>query len=388
MARLADRMSRLEGEAAMEVLARAKEMEAGGREIVHLELGEPNFDTPEHIISAGITAMQAGKTRYSPAPGLLSFRKAIAEDIGLSRGIEVNPENVIVAPGAKPVIFLTLLMLCQPGDEVIHPDPGFPAYHSMVNFVGARSVPLPMREERDFSVDPEELGSLITDRTKLIILNSPGNPTGGVIPKDDLEGIAEQVLARLGVMVLSDEIYSRLVYDGEFKSIASFPGMAERTILLDGFSKTFAMPGWRLGYGVVPSNLREAFILLAINNYTCTAEFTQYAGMAALTGPQEPIEEMVEGYRYRRDLIVDGLNALPGFRCRKPQGAFYAFPNVHNTGLTAEALAEKLLVEAGVALLPGGGFGECGKNFLRISFANSVENLKLALDRMAQIIRI
>ncbi|WP_448595811.1 pyridoxal phosphate-dependent aminotransferase [Thermoflexus hugenholtzii] len=384
--RLAERMSRLGTETAFEVLARAKALEAQGREIIHLEIGEPDFDTPAHIKAAAVRALEEGWTHYTPAAGIPALREAIADYIRRTRGIPVGPEHVVVVPGGKPIMFFAILALVEEGDEVIYPNPGFPIYESMIRFVGARPVPLRLRMENEFRVDVEELARLITPRTRMLILNSPANPTGGVLTREDLEAIAELCLKH-DLVVLSDEIYSRILYEGEHISIASFPGMLERTIILDGFSKTYAMTGWRLGYGVMPEPLAEAVTRLMINSNSCTAAFTQIAGIAALTGPQDDVDRMVAAFRERREVMVEGLNRLPGFRCLKPKGAFYAFPNIEGTGMSSRELAHYLLEEAGVAVLSGTAFGEYGEGFLRLSFANSIENIQKALERIEKALQ-
>ncbi|MFN3928549.1 MAG: pyridoxal phosphate-dependent aminotransferase, partial [Thermoflexus sp.] len=373
--RLAQRMSRLGTETAFEVLARAKALEAQGKEIIHLEIGEPDFDTPAHIKAAAVRALDEGYTHYTPAAGIPALREAIADYIRRTRGIPVGPENVVVVPGGKPIMFFAILALVEEGDEVIYPNPGFPIYESMIRFVGGHPVPLRLRMDNEFRVDVEELARLITPRTRMLILNSPANPTGGVLTREDLAAIAELCLKH-DLVVLSDEIYSRIIYEGEHVSIASFPGMLERTIILDGFSKTYAMTGWRLGYGVMPEPLAEALTRLMINSNSCTAAFTQIAGITALTGPQDDVDRMVAAFRERREVIVEGLNRIPGFRCLKPKGAFYAFPNIEGTGWPSRELAAYLLEEAGVAVLSGTAFGEYGEGFLRLSFANSVENIQ------------
>ena len=384
--RLAERMSRLGTETAFEVLARAKALEAQGREIIHLEIGEPDFDTPAHIKAAAVRALDEGWTHYTPAAGIPALREVIADYIRRTRGISVGPEHVVVVPGGKPIMFFAILALVEEGDEVIYPNPGFPIYESMIRFVGARPVPLRLRMENEFRVDVEELARLITPRTRMLILNSPANPTGGVLTREDLEAIAELCLKH-DLVVLSDEIYSRILYEGEHISIASFPGMLERTIILDGFSKTYAMTGWRLGYGVMPESLAEAVTRLMINSNSCTAAFTQIAGIAALTGPQDDVDRMVAAFRERREVMVEGLNRLPGFRCLKPKGAFYAFPNIEGTGMSSRELAHYLLEEAGVAVLSGTAFGEYGEGFLRLSFANSIENIQKALERIEKALQ-
>lgn len=381
---LAERMSRLGTESAFDVLMRARELEAQGRDVVHLEIGEPDFDTPEHVTQAGIDALRRGDTHYTPAAGLPALREAIAEYVGRTRGIAVEPRQVVVTPGGKPVMFFVILALAGPGDEVICPDPGFPIYASAAAFAGATPVPLTLREEDGFAVDPDALRALLTERTRLIILNSPHNPTGGVISGAALDEIA-RLAAERGVPILSDEIYSRMVYDGAFESITSRPGLAEQTIILDGFSKTYAMTGWRLGYGVMPAALAEQVTRLAVNSHSCVPGFTQAAGVAALTGSQASVDAMVAEFRQRRDLVVAGLNEIPGVTCQVPAGAFYAFPNVSRLGDSAN-IADRLLDEGGVAVLDGGAFGAAGRGYLRLSYASSLDRLELALARMRQVL--
>jgi len=381
--KLAKCMERLGTETAFKVLAKAKELEAQGREIIHLEIGEPDFDTPANIIEAAVQALRNGYTHYTPAAGIPALRQAIAEYVSETRGIQVSPDQVVVTPGAKPIMFFTILALVEAGDEVIYPNPGFPIYESMINFVGATPVPLRLREENDFRFDADEFRAKVSLRTKLIILNSPQNPTGGVLERSDLEVVAE--LAReYDIMVLSDEIYSRILYEGEHVSIASLPDMQERTIILDGYSKTYAMTGWRLGYGVMHEDLAAEITNLQINSNSCTAAFTQMAGIEALKGPQDAVDAMVAEFRRRRDVIVEGLNSIPGFRCATPRGAFYAFPNVQGTGIPSDELEGYLLEEAGVAVLSGTAFGEYGDGYLRLSYANSVENIQKALERIRE----
>jgi aspartate aminotransferase len=378
---LADRMRVLGTETAFEVLARAKKLEAAGRSIIHLEIGEPDFDTPEHIKEAAIRALRDGYTHYTPAAGIPEARAAIAESVARSRGIPVTPEHVVITPGAKPIMFFLMMALLNPGDEVIYPDPGFPIYESVARFVGARPVPWILREDREFRADPEDLRTLLTPRTKLIILNSPHNPTAGVLSRADLEAIAGIVRGR-PLVILSDEIYCQILYSGTFHSIASVPGMQDHTVILDGFSKTYAMTGWRMGYGVMRPALAERITQLMVNSNSCTAAFTQIAGIAALRGPQDCVARMVAEFRRRRDVIVDGLSRLPGVRCLRPQGAFYAFPNVREIDADTRRLAEHLLNEAGVAVLSGTSFGAQGEGYLRLSYANSVEAITEALRRM------
>jgi aspartate aminotransferase len=384
--RLADRVVDMGTETAFEAAARARALEATGRKIIHLEIGEPDFDTPANVREAAKRALDAGWTHYGPFMGLPQLREAIAADSTTRRGITVDPATVVVTPGAKPIMFFALLALAQPGDEVIYPDPGFPIYESMTRFVGATPVPLPLREENDFRLDVGELRRLVTARTKLIIFNSPANPTGGVLTLADLEAIAD-VAREHDITVLADEIYMRILYDGaEHHSIASFPGMAERTIILDGFSKTYAMTGWRLGYGILPEALVPAFGRLVINSVSCVASFEQVAAVEALTGPQDDVEAMVKEFDVRRKLVVAGLNAIPGVTCRMPHGAFYAFPNVSGTGLDGPGMADRLLHEGGVSVLSGTAFGRVGATHLRVSYANSRENLSLALEHFGEVV--
>ena len=383
---IAQRMSRLGTESAFDVLARAKALEAQGRDIIHLEIGEPDFDTPAHIIEAGVQALRGGHTSYTPAAGVPELRRAIAQYTSHRCGVEIQPEQVVVTPGAKPIMFFAVLALLEPGDEAICPDPGFPIYASMINFVGATPVPLPLREEKNFRFDPDEFQSLVSDRTRLIILNSPQNPTGGVLTRQDLELVARLAQER-DIWVLSDEVYEHILYEGEHVGMLSLPGTGSHTILLNGFSKTYAMTGWRLGYGVMPVELAEHITKLMVNSNSCTAAFTQQAGIVALTGPQDNVPDMVAAFQERRDVIVDGLNRIPGFRCARPMGAFYVFPNVEGIGMSSKAVADCLLEEAGVAVLNGTGFGRHGEGYVRISYANSVENIQRALARMEQTIR-
>ena len=377
--KLSSRMSRLGTETAFEVLAKAKALEAQGREIIHLEIGEPDFDTPANIVDAAVEAMRSGHTHYTAANGIPPLREAIAEEVSQTRDIPVHPDQVVVVPGGKPIMFFILLALCESGDEVIYPNPGFPIYESMINFVGATPVPIPLLMEKEFSFDLDDFRRLVTDRTRLIILNSPANPTGGVLSPDDLAQVAEIVLARQ-IPVLADEIYSHILYDEAFASISTIPGMKDLTIILDGYSKTYAMTGWRMGYGVMPIELAQQITKLMVNSNSCTAAFSQMAGVEALKGPQDAVAEMVDAFRRRRDLIVDGLNEIPGFRCLLPKGAFYVFPNIEGTGRTSQELADYLLQEAGVALLSGTCFGAYGEGFLRLSYATSEANIAKALD--------
>jgi aspartate/methionine/tyrosine aminotransferase len=379
--RLAQRMSRLGTETAFEVLARAKELEKKGKNIIHLEIGEPDFDTPKNIKDAAIEALNNGFTHYGPSAGLPETREMIAKEIYNSRRIKVDPENVVVTPGAKPIIFFSILALIDEGDEVIYPNPGFPIYESVIDFIGAKSVPIQLREENDFRLDTDELKKLVTKKTKMIIINSPQNPTGGILTEDDLKAIAEIALSK-DIYVLADEIYSRTIYEGEHKSIAQIPGMLERTIILDGLSKTYAMTGWRIGYGVMNKNLAVLVAKLMTNSNSCTATFTQRAAIEAITGPQNEVDKMVAEFKKRRDVIVEGLNLIPKISCRTPKGAFYVFPNIKKIGWESKKLADHLLNEAGVAVLSGTSFGKFGQGYLRISYANSVENIKEGLRRI------
>jgi aspartate aminotransferase len=380
---LAKRMSRLGTETAFEVLVKARALEAKGRDIVHLEIGEPDFDTPVNIVEAAVDALHRGYTHYGPSAGLPPLREAIADEISATRGIKVKPEEVVVVPGGKPIIFFTILALCDEGDEVIYPNPGFPIYESMINFVGAKAVPIQLREERDFRLDVNELADKITDRTKLIIINSPQNPTGGVMTKEDIRDLARAIGDR-DIMVMSDEIYCRLLFEGKHHSIASEPGMQERTIILDGFSKTYAMTGWRMGYGVMRADLANHISRLMTNSNSCTASFTQIAGVEAIRGDQGSVQLMNEEFKRRRDFFAERINKIKGFSCRVPKGAFYMFPNITKTGWPSKKLADAILEEAGVAALSGTAFGAYGEGYLRFSIANSIENITKALDRVEE----
>ncbi len=382
----ADRMAGLGTEGAFEVLARARELERAGKSVVHLEIGEPDFDTPEHIKEAGIKALRDGYTHYTPSAGLLEAREAIAEHVAKTRGIPVDLTEVVITPGSKPVMLFAILALVNPGDEVIYPNPGYPIYESVARFVGGVARPLPLREPRQFRVDPDELRRLITPRTKLLILNSPHNPCGSMLTKDDLAAIAAAVVPSQ-CMVLADEIYWQITYDAPHHSIASLPGMKERTILLDGFSKAYAMTGWRLGFGVMPKALASRMTQLMVNSNSCAAAFTQMAGIAALRGPQQPVHAMVAEFRCRRDVVVAGLNAIEGLTCTVPSGAFYAFPNVSRIDRDSKRLADYLLTEAGVAVLSGTAFGSHGQGYLRLSYATSVENIREGLRRMTSALK-
>jgi aspartate aminotransferase len=382
---LASRVATLGTESAFTVLARARALEAAGRDVVHLEIGEPDFDTPDHVREAGIASIRAGETHYGPAAGLPELREAAAAHLAATRGVEVPAGRVLIGSGAKPFLFFGVLATCEPGDEVIHPDPGFPIYESAIRWTGATPVPLPLREADDFAFDPDELAALITPRTRLVILNSPQNPTGGVIDAARLTAVAER-LAGTDAWILSDEVYARLAYDGDVPSIASEPGLLERTILLDGFSKAFAMTGWRCGFACVPEPLVEPITRFIVNSTSCVPAFVQRAGVAALEGPQDPVATMLAELRARRDLVVDGLNALPGVSCRVPRGAFYAFPNVSALPLSDEQLAGRLLEEAGVALLAGSAFGAAGAGHLRVSYGTAREHLTEALRRLGEFL--
>ena len=384
--RLASRMSRLGTETAFEVLVRAKALEAQGKDIIHLEIGEPDFDTPSNVIEAGCDALKSGWTHYGPSAGQPELRAAIANYINSSRGTAFEADQVIVTPGGKPVMFFIILALVEAGEEALFPDPGFPIYRSMIDFAGATAVPIPLREERAFGIDLEELASLITPKSKLLILNSPANPTGGVLTRDEIVEIARLAVEN-DLIVLADEIYSELIYEGEHVSIATMPGMADRTIILDGFSKTYAMTGWRLGYGLMPRPLVEAVNRLMVNSVSCTSMAVQRAGLAALTGPQDEVAAMREAFRTRRDLIVGGLNEIAGISCLSPKGAFYAFPNISALGVTSKQFADRLLDEFGVAALAGTAFGGHGEGYLRLSTANSEANLSRALERIDQAAR-
>jgi aspartate/methionine/tyrosine aminotransferase len=383
--KIAQAAARLGSESAFEVLVRARALEAAGRQVVHLEIGEPDFPTPPHVAEAGARAIQDGHTHYGPAVGLPELRRAIAEQVERIQGVTVSPDQVVVTPGGKPIMFFTLMALVDPGDEVIYPDPGFPIYRSMIDYVGGRAMPLALRERRNFRFDLAELQQLISARTKLIILNSPSNPVGSVLEHSDLEGIAELVRGR-DIAVLSDEIYSRITYDHRHESIAALPGMLDQTIILDGFSKTYAMTGWRLGYGVFPSELVPTIDKLMVNSVSCVPPFSQHAALAALTGPQEQVNRMVAEFGRRRDVLISGLNSIPGLSCATPKGAFYAFPNITRTGLSSKEFADRLLQDAGVAALSGGSFGARGEGYLRLSYASSLSNLELALDRIREFV--
>jgi aspartate/methionine/tyrosine aminotransferase len=380
-------MKTLGTETAFEVLAKAKALEKQGKDVVHLEIGEPDFDTPKNIKDAAEKALKASYTHYTPSAGMPELRQAIAEYISETRKLDVKPEEVVVTPGGKPIMFFSILALVNPGDEVLYPNPGFPIYESLINFVGAKPVPIPLKEENEFSLDPEYVKKKITKKTKMIILNSPENPTGGVVTREQLKVIADCIKDRDDAFVLSDEIYSRIIYEGKHESITQFPGMKEKTIILDGFSKTYAMTGWRLGYGVMRKDLAEKVAQLMTNSNSCTNAFVQLAGVEALKGPQKDAEKMVAEFKKRREVIVDGLNNIKGITCKKPHGAFYVFPNITGTGMDCRKLGDHLLYTAGVAVLPGTSFGKFGEGYLRLSFANSIENIKKALDRIEKSLK-
>ncbi len=374
-------MSRLGTETAFEVLNKARALERQGKSIIHLEIGEPDFSTPANVVEAAVDALRGGWTHYGPSAGLPELRQTIADYVSRTRAVEVSPDEVVVVPGGKPIMFFTMLALIEDGDEVIYPNPGFPIYESMINYMGGKAVPIQLREERDFTLDVNELAGLITDRTKLIILNSPHNPTGGVMPRKDIEEVA-RIIGERNILVLSDEIYIHLLFEGEHFSIASVPGMQERTIILDGFSKTYAMTGWRIGYGVMRADLATHITRLMTNSNSCTASFTQMAGIEALRGDQAPVQRMCAEFKRRSEAFVAGLNKIKGFSCRQPKGAFYVFPNITGTGWKSKALADALLEQAGVAALSGTAFGAFGEGYLRFSVANSLENLNMALERI------
>jgi aspartate aminotransferase len=379
--RLSSRMSRLGTETAFEVLVKAKALEAKGKDIVHLEIGEPDFDTPQNVIDAGVKALKGGFTHYGPSAGLPALRQTVADYVSKTRKVPVSPDEVVVVPGGKPIMFFVILALVDEGDEVIYPNPGFPIYESMINFVGGKAVPIQLKEEMDFRFDVNEFKKLITDRTKLVILNSPHNPTGGVLTEKDVRDIAAAIGDR-DIMVLSDEIYSRLIFEGSHHSIMSLDGWKDRTIMLDGFSKTYAMTGWRMGYGVMRADLATHIARLQTNSNSCTASFTQMAGVEALTGDQTSVDKMNAEFLRRRDRMVAGLNKIKGFSCRTPHGAFYVFPNITKTGWPSKKLADAILEEAGVACLSGTAFGKYGEGYLRLSVANSIENIEKALQRI------
>ena len=381
---LARRMARLGTETAFDCLRRAKDLECK-MEVVHLEIGEPDFDTPVHIRDAAKRALDEGWTHYGPSAGLPELREAIAEYAGRIRGMNFISDQVVVTPGGKPVMAFAIMALVEEGDEVVSPNPGFPIYESMIEYMGGRTVPVRLREEDDFRLDPEELASLVNERTKLIIINSPQNPTGGVLTREDLRLIADTAVKN-NAWVMADEIYSEMLYEGEFESISRFPDIHSRLIILDGFSKTFAMTGWRIGYGIMPAEMAGLLAKIQTNTSSCTASFTQRACLDALRGPHDEVDRMMAEFKRRRDTIVDGLNDIPGIRCKKPLGAFYVFPNVEGTGIDCEVLADRLLEEGGVACLAGTCFGKYGNGFIRFSYANSVENIEKALKKVRKVV--
>ena len=384
--KIAQRMSRLGTESAFEVLAKARLLEAEGMDVIHLEIGEPDFNSPSNIVDAGKRALDEGYTNYSPSPGYPELRERIANEIRETRGVSVTGDNVVVTPGGKPIMFFLIMAVVDPGDEVLYPNPGFPIYESMISFVGGVPVPMQLHESKDFNIDVDEIAGQITGRTKLMVINSPNNPCGSIIPQEDLERLSE--LAREhDIIVLSDEIYSKFLYEGEHHSVSTFPDMRERTIILDGFSKSYAMTGWRIGYGVMPLELVEPISRLATNSVSCTASFTQMAALEALSGPQDDSYAMVAEFKRRRDIIVEGLNQIKGIRCRVPKGAFYVFPNIEDTGMSSQQFADDLLNKAGVACLTGEAFGEYGDGFVRFSFANSTGNIEKALDRIESFVK-
>ena len=387
MLQLSEKMSRLGTETAFEVLARAEALAREGRDIINLGIGQPDFKTPPHVVEAAIKALQDGHHGYTPSPGIPELREAVAADILTHRGVEVSPERIVVVPGGKVTMFFAILMFGEPGAEILYPNPGFPIYESMINFSGATAVPTPLLEEKDFSFDAEEVLGLITPRTRLLIINSPANPTGGAVPKEELDRLVAGLEAHPQVAILSDEIYGRMTYDNRaHASLLGYPEIADRLILLDGWSKTYAMTGWRMGYAVWPESLVEGASRLAVNCHSCVNASAQFAGIAALEGPQDAVEEMVSAFDERRSVILEGLNALPGVRCRRPAGAFYAFPNIEGTGMDARTLQNRLLEEAGVATVAGTSFGAEGEGFIRFSYANSVENIREALARMGKLL--
>lgn len=382
----AERMNKLGSETAFEMLAKAKALEVQGRNIIHLEIGEPDFPTPSNVIEKGVEAMLAGMTKYTPSPGIIEARQVIADYIGRTRGYNVDPDEVVMTAGGKPIMFYSILAVINPGDEVIYPNPGFPIYESVIKFSGGIPVSIPLREENEFRMDVEELKSLITAKTKMIIINSPQNPTGGMLTKEDLKEIAG-ILADRDIIILSDEIYENIVYENKSFSISSLPGMKEKTIILNGFSKTYAMTGWRAGYGIMPKEIAKHITKLVVNSTSCLAGFTQMACIEALTGPQDEVKNRVKQFKIRRDKIVDGLNSIPGLKCLKPQGAFYVFPNIREFGKTSGEMADYLLQEAGVATLGGNAFGRYGEGYLRISYANSLKNIEEAVVRIGNALK-
>ena len=386
MMKLAQRMSRLGTESAFEVLARARRLEAEGMDVIHLEIGEPDFNSPANVVDAGSDALRNGFTHYNPSPGFMELRDRIAEEVSSTRGISVTGDNVVVTPGGKPIMFFVIMALVDEGDEVLYPNPGFPIYESMIEFIGGVAVPMQLHESMGFNLDVDQVAESITERTKLMIVNSPNNPCGSIVPEGDLERLAG-LAKEHDIVVLSDEIYSRFLYEGEHHSISSYSAMRDRTIILDGFSKTYAMTGWRIGYGTMPVELVEPISRLVTNSVSCTASFTQMAALEALNGPQDATRQMVSEFKRRRDIIVHGLNGIPGIRCPMPLGAFYVFPSVEETGMGSRQFADSLLAEAGVACLAGESFGRYGEGYVRFSFANSIENIETALQRIDKFVR-
>ena len=387
MIKLSEKMSRLGTETAFEVLARADQLAREGRDIINLGIGQPDFKSPEHVVEAAIKALRDGHHGYTPSPGTAEVREAVAQDILKYRGVDVSPSRILVVPGGKVTMFFAILMFGEPGAEILYPNPGFPIYESVINFSGAKAVPIPLLEDKDFSFDADEVLGMITSATRLLIINSPANPTGGTVPKTEIDKLVQGLVDHPQVAVMSDEIYSRMCYDGnEHVSLLGYPEIADRLILLDGWSKTYAMTGWRMGYSVWPESLIEGATRLAVNCHSCVNASAQMAGIAALRGPQDSVDRMVAAFDERRKVIVDGLNSLPGVTCRNPGGAFYAFPNVSGTGMDARTLQGRLLEEAGVATVAGTSFGAYGEDYIRFSYANSVDNIRTALDRIGELL--
>ena len=383
---IASRMNLLGTETAFEVLSRARNLEAQGKQIVHLEIGEPDFDTPSHIVDAGVQALKDGYTHYGPTPGLPQLREAISENSRQVRGLNTDPNSIVVTPGAKPIMFYVILALSEPGMEVIYPNPGFPIYESMIKFSGAKPVPMQLLEESGYHPDLNDLKSKVNDKTSLIILNSPENPCGSALSAEELDTIADIVKQHPNLYVMADEIYKDILYQGEHSSIAAIEGMQDRTIILDGFSKSYAMTGWRLGYGIMPLELVPHIVKLAVNSVSCAASFSQIAAIAALEGSQEEVLGMAQEFSERKTLIVEGLRSIKGIRCPEPEGAFYVFPNISETGLSSNDFEDRALNEAGVALLAGSAFGEFGEGYVRLSYANSKENIEIAINNLDKFV--